>query len=130
MKRRQGSRTRDVEVCWSMTSLTKTAHGRGSLIHGRSRLKDCERRTSARRNAACSLRPDVVTVRASPFRGILSLPDHDLATEVTDFETVLIKSFGFDGHDAAIVLRRGGVHRQHPRLRVNRVAMKRRVTVN
>jgi len=100
--------TRDVWVCWSMTSLTSTGQGSVS-IHGRSRASPGALRRSTRRNAVWSLRPDVATVRTLSFRGELSLPDHHLASEVADFETVLVETLGFDRDDTRSSLDLEGV---------------------
>src|ERR1700692_1051119 len=98
--------TRDVGVCWSIPSLTRTAHGSRWPIHGRARESEAAFRRSVLRNAVWSLGPDVATVGTFSRWGELALPHHDLATEVADFQSVLVESLGLDDDDATIVLRR------------------------
>jgi len=69
--------TRDVWVCWSMTSLTSTAKDQCRSTAGLARSPGALRR-STRRNAVWSLRPDVATVRTLSFRAELSLQNHHL----------------------------------------------------
>src|ERR1035441_1805642 len=108
--------TRPAWVCWSITSLTSTAHGSPVRRHGRSRrcsspqsrIRSLTRRIREAERASV---PDVVVVGPSARRCRGLLPHHHFAPEVADLFTALVEGLGLHGDDAPVVLRlrRGGL---------------------
>src|SRR3984885_5063536 len=121
--------TRPAWVCWSITSLTSTAHGSLVRRHGRSRR--CSSPQSRTRSPTRRIReaeraagPVVVVVGASARRCRGLLPHHHLAPEVADLFSTLVEGLGLNGDDAPVVLRLRGGGLEHPGLGVDGVAVK------
>src|SRR5437899_48216 len=105
--------TRATCVCWSMSSLTRTAHGSRPCRHGRSRRLS---RDQASRVTSLRIGPDVVAIGPLALGRGAALPDHHLAAEVADLLAPLVEALGLDGHDAAVGLGAGLPLVQHPGL--------------